>query len=135
MTCSQIFSNLFMLVLWNSATTKWIIWPQKPKGGLAVNVSAGITRNALDWRDLLSSLIADLWKRIVLSNSAALLRNIMFSDTNSVFFVIMSTFIFDKDSFLDFIRNIGVLEEQYEEMKIQYLNKEYLTVIFENNRM
>ena len=71
----------------------------------------------------------------MLSNSAALLRNIMFSDTNSVFFVIMSTFIFDKESFLDFIRNIGVLEEQYEEMKIQYLNKEYLTVIFENNRM
>ena len=59
----------------------------------------------------------------------------MFSDTNSVFFVIMSTFIFDKESFLDFIRNIGVLEEQYEEMKIQDLNKEYLTVIFENNRM
>ena len=71
----------------------------------------------------------------MLSNSAALLRNIMFSETNSVFFVIMSTFIFDKESFLDFIHNIGVLEEQYEEMKIQYLNKEYLTVIFENNRM
>ena len=71
----------------------------------------------------------------MLSNSAALLRNIMFSDTNSVFFVIMSTFIFDKESFLHFIRNIGVLEEQYDEMKIEYLNKEYLTVIFENNRM
>ena len=40
-----------------------------------------------------------------------------------------------KESLLDFIRNIGVLEEQYEEMKIQDLNKEYLTVIFENNRM
>ena len=40
-----------------------------------------------------------------------------------------------KESLLDFIRNIWVLEEKYEEMKIQDLNKEYLTVIFENNRM
>ena len=40
-----------------------------------------------------------------------------------------------QESLLDFIRNMGVFEEQYEEMKIQDLNKEYLTVIFENNRM